>query len=482
MIYLSLSRNQVKLLYLKKTVFGQHETHFFSKRHELNIIDNKMLTSDDFIASAIKEALTLANSNDIKEKNIFLILPQDMFYFLKTEVSSTLTPNAIISFIKDKIKMDPSVSLDNSYGDYFIKENKGQKLVTFYAINKDVVDKLRKIFLLLDLKITDILPDTLAYFKLIEKTLRQEKKENIFYVSYEKSSLSGYLFDTYGLVSPKLWSEEISKDKSLEKILKEKVIALETASCKLNRLILSGESSENIRQDTFTKDVGVWTNPLKRIIPDFYQDYLKLLIVNPKQNLPILAIDVCLGAFIFSQENKSFSLLKKNLGKVKKSPLILPVVKVPFKEIIIFAISFIASFVLFSFISNRNIKFDFLNSRKFISPTNISPTKPPSPTPTPTISVNKKTLKIKVLNGSGTKGKANEVKDILKEKGYQEILTGNADNFDYEVTELNFKKNFSNLQPVFAEDLKAHITKPKIGKIDDTEASDVIIIIGKDFN
>jgi copper homeostasis protein CutC len=73
----------------------------------------------------------------------------------------------------------------------------------------------------------------------------------------------------------------------------------------------------------------------------------------------------------------------------------------------------------------------------------------PSPTPTPKILVDKQAVRIKVLNGSGVSGKASAVKEILKEKGYQEILTGNADSFDYEKTEVSVKKgknlfNFGN--------------------------------------
>jgi hypothetical protein len=118
-----------------------------------------------------------------------------------------------------------------------------------------------------------------------------------------------------------------------------------------------------------------------------------------------------------------------------------------------------------------------------IKPTIASPTPTPlpSPTPTPTIAINKETIRIKVLNGSGTPGKASAVKDILKEKGYQEILTGNADNFDYEQTEISVKKEKNNLVPMIKEDLKKYTSSFKITPLSEKEVSDVIIIIGKDF-
>lgn len=58
--------------------------------------------------------------------------------------------------------------------------------------------------------------------------------------------------------------------------------------------------------------------------------------------------------------------------------------------------------------------------------TTVAPT--PSPTPTPTI--NKQSVKIQVLNGTGTPGQAAKVAVTLKNAGYNmdNIKTGNADN------------------------------------------------------
>jgi len=95
--------------------------------------------------------------------------------------------------------------------------------------------------------------------------------------------------------------------------------------------------------------------------------------------------------------------------------------------------------------------------------------------------VNKEKIRIKVLNGSGIPGKATTVKDILKEKGYQEILTGNADNFDYKQTEIAVKKEKNNLVSIIKEDLKKYVSSFKVTALSEKEASDIIIIIGKDF-
>src|SRR3989338_11545273 len=188
---------------------------------------------------------------------------------------------------------------------------------------------------LIDFKINSIVPDTMAYFKLFEKTLRKEKKETILYAELGKDILSGYLFDSCGLIDDKKILIEYSETDKIADILKTKIDEIVTEKKKVNRIIISGEKSDTIRQDTFTKSVGVWTNPLKRIVPTFYESYLKMLIPKNGKAFPILTYDVCFGAFILSEENKSFSLLK-NGAVLNKNKISLPKVKMPKKEAVLF--------------------------------------------------------------------------------------------------------------------------------------------------
>lgn len=482
MLYLYIDSKQLKLLYTKKSMLGQYELKFFEKKHEIQLLEKGKVTDIDLVASAIKDGLNHIFTANNKEREVFLIIPQESFHFLRTEVPIDIAPSAVFSFIKDKARNTLSVDLDTCLFDFFVKENGAKKQITLFALEKDTLSKFQETASLLDLKLQMILPETLAYFKLFEKTLRKDKRENIFYVHYNNGFLTGYLYDSYGLLVPDKWYIELTPELPVGEALHQKTTQYESQGIKINRIILSGAESETIRQDTFTKTVGAWTNPLKRIIPNFYQNYLNMLVASDNKPFPILNLDMCFGAFIFLQEHKDFSLLKgKNMNVARKASLGngFSVKKIFRKEIILFLVSFIVSYFFFVFMSKY---VPGIQKNLFVSRTpTLTPAPLPTSTPIPTPVIDKEIIKIKVLNGSGTPGKASEVKNILIKQGYQEIVTGNADTFDYEITEIQVKRNKSELIGVFQNDLKDNVAKTKPGTLDEKETADVLIIIGKDF-
>jgi hypothetical protein len=481
MIYLYVDQYWIKILAFKKSLFSQEEILFFNKKYETRLIGEEGIDNIDLIASAIKEGFNLASPNAIEDKNAILILPQKFFSFFRVNVPIDINENAIEIFIKDKAK-ELAIDVENATYNYFVKNDDGKKLIFFFGIDNKFLEKINQLALLLDIKIEGLIPEGLVYFKLFEKTLRKEKKETIFYVIYEQDFLKGYLYDSSGLLEGEPWQVQISQENEAKQKLKEKIKEIETKKIKLNRLILSGSKSEEIRQDTFTKEVGAWTNPLKRIISEFYKDYLNQLVVKKGVILPLLALDNCFGGFISYQEDKYVIPIKKNKQKIStvisstpRKPFVLPFFK---KEGLIFIFSFIASFLFFVLISKQ----DF-NIKKYFSIKTVTPTVTPKPTntPTPTPSFNKEELKIKVLNGSGIVGKANEMKSILKEKGYNEIITGNADNFDYKQTEIHIKKEKQQAADILKKDLKDYLSKFTTKILDKEEVADIIIILGTDF-
>ncbi|MBI3619949.1 LytR C-terminal domain-containing protein [Candidatus Roizmanbacteria bacterium] len=478
MLYLFCDKNRVKLLNLKKSILGQYETSVFEKTYQTDILVNGRIENIDFVASAIKEALTAAGQ--ALDKEVFLILPTESFSFLRIEVPADIAPSAVSSFIKDKARANAEINLDEAFYDYFVTESEKEKLINFFAIENAVFTKFKEALHLIELKIAGVLPETLAYFKLFEKTLRKEKREYIYYVIYENNALSGFLFDSYGLLSVERWRAALDEKNSLEEVLKKQVEELEAKGKKLNRLILAGTQSESVRQDTFTKSVGVWTNPLKRIIGNFYQDYIKLLISSSKQPFPILNFDTCFGSFIFSTENKHFSFFRSGIKSHSAKSFSLPKPTLPKKEVLIFILSFALSFGFFLLLSHFNFKAPALGNNLFVKPT-PTPTPTPLPSPIPTPTLKREDLKIKVLNGSGVGGKATEIKDLLKAKGYGEILTGNADNFDYNQSELQVKKTKADAGILLKKDLKDNVTTWKETVLAEKEAADAVLIFGANF-
>jgi hypothetical protein len=477
MIYLYLDKNTIKLLYLKKTMLGQQETLYHQKTYESDLINKGKIINVDLLASAIKEVVTSSN-RPVADNQISLILPQEFFSFFRTTVPSDIALSALNSFISDKARSILPIDNAELASDYFVQESEQEKVVTYFGINQETLLSIKQALTLIDFKIVSIIPDTMAYFKLFEKTLRKEKKETILYAELGADILSGYLFDSCGLIDNKKISIEYTSEDKISDILKTKIDEITTDKRKVNRIIISGEKSDTIRQDTFTKSVGVWTNPLKRIVPTFYENYLKMLVPKDGKVFPILTYDVCFGAFILFEENKNFSLLKKNNLYSKKMSL--PKIKMPKKEVFLFIGSFVISFLLFVLISRFGSNFKMPNFMVKKNVVVITPTAvPPSPTPTPNFK--KEDVKIKILNGSGVKGKATEIKEILRKKGYVEILADNADNFDYKITEIQVKNDKKQLGEMVKNDLKDYVASPKITVLDDKEASDLVLIFGADF-
>lgn len=109
----------------------------------------------------------------------------------------------------------------------------------------------------------------------------------------------------------------------------------------------------------------------------------------------------------------------------------------------------------------------------------VQPAFTPSPTSNlKTSSIKKEEIKIKVLNGSGVKGQAAKMKDLLEKLGFKDIEIGSADD-PQEVTEGNFGSEIPN-------DIKKEIRESleKIyQKVDekDNENSDfnILIVTGK---
>ena len=135
MVYLFLDNNSIKVLALSKTLLGQYNGSHFSKTHTTALIKKGKIVNTDLVASAIKEALTSAKPQPVTEKKVFVILPQESFFFGRYTIPSDMSDSAVEPFVKDKARSELNISIDNTYFDYIISKENGEGTVIFYGIS-----------------------------------------------------------------------------------------------------------------------------------------------------------------------------------------------------------------------------------------------------------------------------------------------------------------------------------------------------------
>ncbi|MFO0703775.1 MAG: LytR C-terminal domain-containing protein [Patescibacteria group bacterium] len=503
MVILHIKPQEISILQTKKSVLSGSETAWASQNFAKTITKDGDFTSIDVLASAIKEAA--ASIPKLSDKELVVVLDHSLYSVIRSEIPTDVTPDNYHNYLKDSyiksLGNKKTEGLEDQVFEMIVKEFESKKFGFVYTFQRSVLEALEQASTLLELKVTAIVPEHLAYYALFEKTLRLDKHEHIMYVQFENESVEGYYFDTFGpLPNIKPWKKDKVTMNNVESILKDKADNFAKDNTKLNRVVIAGSDSDKIRQDTFTKNVGVWTNPLKRIVPHFYQEYLNLL--KSKQEsapvFPALKLAALFGGFITAQDGKAFPFQK--IGTQKKIKIHdTPVThsnteenmstqserkgfRIP-KEIILFVVIFIITFSLFYFIaasrSEGGVSVPFLAAKPTETP---PPTMTPvPPTPTPTVEVKREEVNVKVLNGTGVAGQAGGLKAALLKAGYVGVVTDNADKYDYTQSVVQIKSDKEFLKGTISEDIKGFITDPKYETLEKTEKADVVIIIGKDI-
>ncbi|MBA3724476.1 MAG: LytR C-terminal domain-containing protein [Candidatus Levybacteria bacterium] len=113
----------------------------------------------------------------------------------------------------------------------------------------------------------------------------------------------------------------------------------------------------------------------------------------------------------------------------------------------------------------------------------VVPTKVAKPTIAPTAApVDLKAYTISILNGSGIRGKAAEVKTSLTAAGFTIGTTGNAANNDFTATQISAKKD---VDEAYLEKLKAELAKEfkvavSAAPAPASQTADVVVTIGSD--
>lgn len=497
MISLSIKPQRIQGLQTKRGMLGNVESYWSGKPFEKKLIDDGKFVSVEQLTSALKETLSV-NGKAFKDTEVTLVLDNSIYTLLRCDIPLETDKTAYHVFLKEQFVTQHKADADEYILEMFVREFENKKIGFVYALPKEQMDLVSQALELLDYKLVNVVPEHLAYYTIFERTLRLDKQEFILYVSYEDKDVSGFVYDTYGpLTDIAPWSKKNVSSENLESFLNQKASECATKIAKLNRVVISGTDSEKIRQDTFTKNVGVWTNPLKRIVPNFYKEYITQIQGKAEDAslFPVLTYSEVFGAFISAQDDKAFPYAKigtkektvshkKSITHSTHTPMTTSETPRKFrfpKEILLFVVIFLVTFGVFYLIANGRGT-GGMNLSLIPGPTETptpEPTEPP-PTPTPTVEVKKVEVTVKVLNGTGVAGQASGVKTLLEGKGYEEITTGNADKYDYAQSEVQINPDKAYLKDIILADVKDLLTDPKISDMSSDETVDVIIIIGKD--
>lgn len=117
----------------------------------------------------------------------------------------------------------------------------------------------------------------------------------------------------------------------------------------------------------------------------------------------------------------------------------------------------------------------------------ISPTKTPTPSPKPSqnpvdkaTGLDRSELTISVQNGSGAKGAASSMADVLRSFGYKIASIGNASNYDYLDVTISVKSELAEYLPILKKDLSSEFTVGSTSAdLSASSSADAVVIIGK---
>ena len=104
------------------------------------------------------------------------------------------------------------------------------------------------------------------------------------------------------------------------------------------------------------------------------------------------------------------------------------------------------------------------------------------PTPTEKPKIEKSSVKIQVINGTGTPGQAGLVVKALEEAGYatDNIKTGNADRFDNATMTIEGRVGFGDIVEDIEEALRSDFDKitVKTSSVDKDSEFDIVVVTG----
>lgn len=258
MTILSLLQESLHIVSINKPYFGKATT----TEGSVTIPPEHTQRFDvDTWASYVKKLLEKTNRTNKGKQKVHLILGQRFFTFVRIDIPVETPSSSVSEYIRHHLfESTLGISPQDSYL-YETVTNRGTVYANVYVLSLQTRAQIQTLLDLFDMSVEKIYPEAPLLFSTFSHTLNKNKTEPVFFLEYGQYQSTGLMFDAQGLFDGQvrvLDSHTIIAE--LKKIVASKP--------KPARLIVSGKLSTEIRQDSFTKEVGMWTNPLHRILQD----------------------------------------------------------------------------------------------------------------------------------------------------------------------------------------------------------------------
>jgi DNA-binding winged helix-turn-helix (wHTH) protein len=486
MLFLSISHKSLHAVYVMSSFFGKKQTVVYNKTLTTSLINDGTFDNET-LQEALKEMRNKLGITGQKKVDTITTLPTNLFWFSRLSIPKKMGTKEIAKHLQEHIK-ESCKDYEQYIFTNWLTSKDDEQVVHIYGIQESNYQAFKQALQTSNILLEELYPSSAAQFALIEKTVTT-KDDIIVFASAQYDCLEVNVFDSLGKVSTKADTHIYNYE--LEDAIKDVVQKLVKTGSKPSRIILSGENSNGVRQDLFTKNVGAWVNLYKKIAPNFYSNEMTAINGKDESEFPILTYDVPFGSYLMFGQDKEmiYEPLSKQLAKAAVVPKIIPDKKVPeikeevsneekeikvdkvvapekpahriktedkagfpIKPILLFlGIGLLVFGITFTVLPFLQPEEDQLSATP--SPAIALPS--PTIVPTTTPSYAKDKLSIVVRNGSGIKGKAQKISSILVQKGYSKPIATNADSFNYTTSVVKVKNSLTGLANLLASDLSS---------------------------
>ena len=467
---LTFSDTNLKILTAKTGAKGVKVYYFAKKPLPEGIVLNGQIVDENLFNEALK-AFFLENYDGLKTRNLVLGLNETEVFL--TTVSFDKKPKNLTKAIEEKIAPKLPFDLTTSYLTY---HEISERTYQVAAAKAEVLQQLTSLFEGAGFSLKAIVPTPLSFFKLVGPL-----RTPYLFVSQEEDLIyslvgnNGIAFSSTARLKKQAIDNEKEIIKLAEEIIEEEYNPGKTEP--LQNVFVLGKDAEFIKTFFDSQNFNAQgVNPpvrLSRQVQGDAADFSRCIALS--------FFDKTVFSFpkLANFKPKEVSRVPKESKKSNLKYLAIPLV------IALAA----ALFLLWPTIK----EFFFQNDGKYIEPTKVATNTslpkqatPPAdqsvatPSTQPKEQINKAGFKIQVLNGTGKVGAATNMRDFLVSKGYSVVGTGNADNFNYQLTIIRLKESKKEITEHLTKDLEERYAISVGSPLSEGESFDILIIVGGD--